>query len=114
MCIPASAADAAAANPKGINALYANGLITFFNNGPSNLPKNPPDWIILLICALESFISVDVLLLKAFLIFVFSLVVNNNSYGKLLPLNISKLILKVVPVLLLTALLVFLIDCLII
>ena len=69
MCIPASAADAVAVNPKGIKTLLANDLITFFiygnsvfNNGPSNLPKNPPDWIILLICALENFISVDVLL----------------------------------------------------
>ena len=47
MCIPASAADAAAVNPKGVNTLLANGLITFFingnpvfNKGPSNLPKN--------------------------------------------------------------------------
>ena len=110
MCIPESAADAAAVNPKGINTLWANGLITFFingnpvcNKGPSNLPKKTPDWIILLIYALESFISVDALLLNAFLIFVFYLVVSNNSYGKLLPLNILKLILKVIPVLLLTA-----------
>ena len=50
LCIPASAADAAAVNSKGIKTLLANGLITFFingnpvfNNGPSNLPKNPPD-----------------------------------------------------------------------
>ena len=50
VCIPASAADAAAVNPKGINTLLTNGLITFFikgnpvfNNGPSNLPKKPPD-----------------------------------------------------------------------
>ena len=49
-----------------------------FNNGPSNLPKKPPDWIILLICALENFISVDVLLLNAFLIFVFCLAVSNK------------------------------------
>ena len=54
LCIPASAADAAAVNPKGIKTLLANGLITFFidgnpafSNGPSNLPKNPPDYIIL-------------------------------------------------------------------
>ena len=33
LCIPASAADAAAVNPKGIKALLANGLITFFING---------------------------------------------------------------------------------
>ena len=45
LCIPASAA--AAGNPKGINTLLANGLITFdingnrvFSNGPNNLPKN--------------------------------------------------------------------------
>ena len=110
MCIPASAADAAAVNPKGVNTIFANGLITFFlngnpvfNKGLSSLPKKPPDLIILLICALESFISVDVLLLKAFLIFVFCLVVSNNSCGQSLPLNIFKLILKVVPVLFLTA-----------
>ena len=49
LCIPASAADAAAVNPKGIKILLANGLITFFingnpvfSNGPSNLPKNLP------------------------------------------------------------------------
>ena len=27
LCIPASAADAAAVNPKGINTLFANGVI---------------------------------------------------------------------------------------
>ena len=50
LCILTSAADAAAVNPKGINRLLTNGLITFFikgnpvfNKGPSNLPKNPPD-----------------------------------------------------------------------
>ena len=54
LCIPASAADAAAVNSKGIKTLLANGLITFFikgnpvlSNGPSNLPRNPPDYIIL-------------------------------------------------------------------
>ena len=30
LCIPASAADAAAVNPKGIKTLLANSLITFF------------------------------------------------------------------------------------
>ena len=30
LCVPASAADAAAVNPKGSNTLLANGLITFF------------------------------------------------------------------------------------
>ena len=33
LCIPASAAVAAAVNPKGIKKLLANGLITFFING---------------------------------------------------------------------------------
>ena len=47
LCIPASAADAAAVNPRGIETIWANGLITFFinvnpvfSNGPSNLPRN--------------------------------------------------------------------------
>ena len=53
LCIPASAADAAAVNPKGINTLLANGLPTFFikgnpgfSSGPNSLPRNPPDCII--------------------------------------------------------------------
>ena len=53
LCIPASAADAAAVNPKGINTLLANGVITLFingnpvfNKGSSHLPKYPPDCII--------------------------------------------------------------------
>ena len=33
LCIPTSAADAAAVNPRGIKTLLANGLITFFING---------------------------------------------------------------------------------
>ena len=31
LCIPASAADAAAVSPKGINTLLANGVITFLS-----------------------------------------------------------------------------------
>ena len=53
-CVPAPATDAAAVNPKGIKRLLANGLITFFingnpvfSNGLSNLPRNPPNCIIL-------------------------------------------------------------------
>ena len=53
LCIPGSAADAAAVNPKGINTLLANDVITFFvngnpvfNNGPSNLSRNSPDCIL--------------------------------------------------------------------
>ena len=56
LCIFAPAADAAAVNPKGIKTFLANGLITFFingnpafSNGPSNLPRNPPDFISLII-----------------------------------------------------------------
>ena len=47
LCIPA---DAAAVNPREITTHLAYGLITFFingnpvfSNGPSNLPRNPPD-----------------------------------------------------------------------
>ena len=42
---------------------FAKGIATLIN-GPANLlnngPKNPPDWITLEICALESFKSVDI------------------------------------------------------
>ena len=44
LCIPASVADAAAVNPKGIKTLLVNGLITFFIRGNpvfSNGPNNP-------------------------------------------------------------------------
>ena len=51
LCIPASAADAAAVNPGGIKMLLANGFITFFindnpvfSNGSRSLPRNPPDY----------------------------------------------------------------------
>ena len=54
LCISASAADAAAFNPRRIKTLLANGLMAFFingnlvfSNGPSNLPRNHPDCIIL-------------------------------------------------------------------
>ena len=51
LCIPASAADAAAGYPKGIKTLLANGLIIYgnlvFSNGPRSLPRNPPHCIIL-------------------------------------------------------------------
>ena len=83
--IPASIAEAAAVNLNGAKTFFAKGIATFIN-GPANLlnkdPKNLPGLIILVICALESFKSVDILLLKAFLSFVYCLVVNNNSCGK--------------------------------
>ena len=43
LCIPASAADAAAVNPKGIKTLLVNGFITLFIRGNpvfSNGPKS--------------------------------------------------------------------------
>ena len=71
LCIPASAADAAAVYPNGIKMLFANGLITFFingnpvfGNGPRILPRNPPDCIILDIWIFDSLISNDDLLAK--------------------------------------------------
>ena len=49
LCISSSAADAAPVNPKGIQTLLANGLITFFingnpvfSNGSRILARNPP------------------------------------------------------------------------
>ena len=61
-----SSADAAEVNLRGIKTLLANGSITFFvngnpvfSNGPSNLPRNPPDCIILDNCVFDNLISVD-------------------------------------------------------
>ena len=74
--IPESIAEAAVVIPDGAKAFFAK-LIATFINGPANLlnndPKNPPDWIILEKWALESFKSVDVLLLNAFLVLFFVL-----------------------------------------
>ena len=72
LCIPASTADADAVNPKGMNTLFANGVITFFikgnpvfSNGPSKLPRNSPDCIILDNWVFENLISTDELLENA-------------------------------------------------
>ena len=74
--IPKSIAEAAAVIPNGTKTYFAYGTATFIN-GPSNLlsnePKNPPDWIILDIRALDTFTSVDILFSNAFLNFVFFL-----------------------------------------
>ena len=55
--IPASIAEAPAVIPKRAKTFFAKGIATFIN-GPANLlnkdPKNPSDWIILEIWALES------------------------------------------------------------
>ena len=84
LCIPASAADAAAVNPKGIKTLLANGLITFFingnpvfSNGPSNL-RYPPNCIIYGNCVFDNLISVDELLVKALRRFETCRLVSNN------------------------------------
>ena len=76
LCIPASAADAAAVNPNGINTLFANGLITLFIDGnpdfnkrPNNLPKNPPDCILFDNWVFENLISADELFAKDLRIF---------------------------------------------
>ena len=91
----------------------------FFHKGIATLParlvnndlKIPPDWIISEIWTLESFKSIGILLLHVFLSFVLCLVVNNNSRSRLFSSKISKLILKVIPVLFLTTVFNFL-SCL--
>ena len=104
--IPASIAEAAAVISNGAKMFFAKETVTF-TNGSANLinkdPYNPPEWIILENWALESFMSVNILVLNAFLSFIFCLVVNNNSWGKLFPLNVFKPIFRVVPVLFLPA-----------
>ena len=89
LCTSASAADAAAVNPKGIKTLLANGLITFFisgnpvfSNGPRSLPRNPPDCIILDIWV--NLLLVDYLSARALRRFKTYLLVNNNLWKKLL------------------------------
>ena len=56
--IPALIAETAAVIPNGAKTFFAKGIATFIN-GPANLlnnyPKNPPDWIILEMWALEKF-----------------------------------------------------------
>ena len=71
LCIPASAADAAAVNTNGIKKLLANDLITFFINGDPvlnnerrSLPRNLTDCIILDNWFFYSLISIDELFAK--------------------------------------------------
>ena len=54
-------------------------LVLFFPKLANQEPKDLPDWIILDIWALLSFISVYILLVKTFLILAFCLVVKINS-----------------------------------
>ena len=94
LCIPASAADAAAVNPNGINTILANGLIIFdikgnpvFSNGRNNLPKNPPDCIILDNWVFDNLILADEVFAETFWRFKTCLLVNNNLWGKLVSLS---------------------------
>ena len=67
-----------------INASFPNLFILLW--------RNLPDCIILDNWALLSFIYVDILLAKAFVILVFCIGVNNNKWGKSLHLEISFLL----------------------
>ena len=94
LSIPVSASDAAAVNPKAIKTLLANGLITIFikdnpvfSNGPSNLPRNLPDCIILDNWAFDNLISVDERFAKALRGLKTCLLVNNNLWGNLVSLS---------------------------
>ena len=85
LCIPPSAADAAAFNPNGIKTFLANGVTTFFindnpvfSNGPRSLARNPPNCTILDNRVFDNLISTDDLLAKALLRFATSLLVSNN------------------------------------
>ena len=63
-----------------------------------------PDWVILDIWVLLSFISVDILLAKVFLVLVVCLVVGNNSCGNSLSSKFSSFKLNIV------TLLIFVVD----
>ena len=77
--VPASIAEAAAVITNGAKMFFAKETATF-SNGPANLlnnePKNSPDYIVLVIGALDNFISVDILFLNTFFNLVVCLVVN--------------------------------------
>ena len=61
-----SGADFGVVNPSGIKSLLPNVMSTFFINGkqtffngPTSLPKNPPDYINLDICVFNNFKLTD-------------------------------------------------------
>ena len=56
-------------------------ISTLLSKLPNQEPKDPPDWVILDIWPLLSFISVEILLVKAFFILVVCIVVRNKSCG---------------------------------
>ena len=78
---------AAAVNPNEIKTLLAYGWITLFindspvfHNGPSSLPRNPRDCIILDNWVFANLISVDKLFGKVLQRFSICLLINNNSF----------------------------------
>ena len=77
-------------------------------------PRNPSDLMILDNWVLLSFISVNILSAKAFLIFVFCPVVNNKSWGNFSSWKFFLVILNVVPVLFLMQIFVCLVDYLLV
>ena len=60
---------------KGI-AMFVSAVFPKLSNQD---PKDPPDWIILDICALLSYIFIDMLLVQVFLDLVVCLFARNNS-----------------------------------
>ena len=88
LCIPASVADGAAIDPKGIKTLFyifyhGNPV---FSNAPSNLPRNPPGCIILDNSVFDNLISANKWFAKALRRFATCLLVNHNLWGKLFSL----------------------------
>ena len=84
--IAASNADAAAANPNGIEILLANSLSTFpvkgnlfFSNGTKGLAKNTPDWV----WVFHNYILTEELFAKALQSFETCVLLNRNLCGKL-------------------------------
>ena len=64
--IAASVADTVAVNPNAIKTFLDNGLRTFpikghpvFNNGPKNLPRNPPNYPILCNWVFDNFVLAE-------------------------------------------------------
>ena len=90
LCTPGSAADAAAVNPNETKTLFAYGWITLFingspvfNDGPTSLPRNPRDCVIIDDWVFANLISGDKLFGKVLQRFSICLLINNNSCWKL-------------------------------
>ena len=99
ICIPASALDAAVVDLKGIKMLSVNGLTTFFingspifDNGPTSLQRNPPDYTILDNRVFDNLLSADEWFAKALRRIETFLLVGYSSSGKLILLSESPII----------------------